>query len=129
MAEYFLELTLPYAIKGYVICAETHPMIDLVWDTYNSIFSHLDAKKAAIEADHNDWRRPLLPVILAAKQKLTKYFDKTKEKLGDLYNFGTILNPMTKLEVYELEDWGLEERLRFRTSFVEKFKEEYEEPD
>jgi hypothetical protein len=54
MAEYFLELTFSYAINGYGICAETHPTIDLVWDTYHSIFHHLDANKATIEDDPNN---------------------------------------------------------------------------
>ncbi len=38
LAEYLLVLTFPFAIKGYTICAETHPTINLVWNTYNSLF-------------------------------------------------------------------------------------------
>jgi hypothetical protein len=49
LAEYVLVLTYPIAIKGYTICAETHPTISLVWDTYNSLFQHLEDKKKLLE--------------------------------------------------------------------------------
>ncbi len=40
LVEYLLVLTYSFAIKGYTICAESHPTIHLVWDTFTSPFQH-----------------------------------------------------------------------------------------
>jgi hypothetical protein len=56
MAKYVVMLTLPYALKGYSVCAESHPTIDLVWGTYNSLFEHLEAERAAMLSSTDEWK-------------------------------------------------------------------------
>jgi hypothetical protein len=83
LAEYLLVLTYPFAIKGYTMCAESHPTINLVWDTYNSVFQHLEDEMMFLE-NHPSFRHSMLVrAIDAAYKKLSKYYQQTANDLGD----------------------------------------------
>jgi hypothetical protein len=56
MAKYVVSLTLPYDLKGYSVCTESHPTIDLVWGTFNSLFEHLKAERTAMESSVEEWK-------------------------------------------------------------------------
>jgi hypothetical protein len=79
-----------------------------------------------LETSTIDWKQRLLPAINAAKTKLSKFYNKTLKELGDFYNFGTILNPMVKLEMYRSHEWGWQYVKRYRADFLKNFKDLYD---
>ncbi len=83
LAENLLVLTYSFAIKDYTICAETHPTINLVWDTYNSLFQHLQDEKMFLEDYSSFQLLMLVHAIDAAYKKLSKYYQQTAKDLGN----------------------------------------------
>ncbi len=128
LAEYLLVLTYPFAIKGYTICAETHPTINLVWDTYNSLFQHLEDEKMFLE-NHPSFRHSMLVrAIDAAYKKLSKYYQQTAKDLGDYYNLGNILNPSCKATTYDSSTWGPHFAAKYKQDFLDAFNKDYATP-
>ncbi len=125
LAEYLLVLTYPFAIKGYTICAETHPTIHLVWDTYTSLFQHLEDEKVFLQQQPAGGNLELVRAIEAAHEKLSKYYTKTRGKKGDFYNFGNILDPSSKTSTYESDDWTPDDARKYREDFVRKYENHY----
>lgn len=73
LAQYFLVLIYPFAIKGYTICAKMHPIINLVWDTYNSLFQNLEDKKETLKKVKSLCHSTVIWAIEAVNSKLAKY--------------------------------------------------------
>ncbi len=118
---YVVILGLSYALKGYSVCTETHLTIDLVWGTYDLLFTHLEVERAAMLSSANQWGRNLVPALDAAKNKLSTYYKKTHDKYAYFYNFGTILNPMSELEICNSSAWGPKYARKFRADFIRRF--------
>jgi hypothetical protein len=107
-AEYLIQLTQPYALRTAAIGVKKTPTIDKVWETYNSIISHLEESRRILQGKRRKWKHNLIPALDAAKEKLTTYYKNTADEHGAFYNFGNILNPRQKNSTYRNADWGKE---------------------
>ena len=76
--EYLVELMHPYATQGAALSASVRPTIDLVWEKYNLLFDHLDKQKAKLQRKSHTWKKQLLPALEAAKDKLSSYYEETR---------------------------------------------------
>ncbi len=95
LVKYLLILTYPFAIKGYTICAEIHTSINLMWDTYNSLFQHLDDEKETLENNPSFHWSTLIHEINAAY----KSFRNALSKLRNTWVTITILAAFSILAI------------------------------
>jgi hypothetical protein len=125
LAEYLLVLTNPFAINGYTMCAETHPTISLVRNTYNSLFQHLEDEKMFIEDHFSFQHSMLIRAIDAAYKKLSKYCQQMANDLGDYYNLGNILNTSCKATIYDSSTWSPNFPAKYKQNFFDAFNKDY----
>jgi hypothetical protein len=74
---------------------------------YNTLFDFLDEMSSDfIEDPRNndrvDWPAIVLSAANRGKDKLSKYYSKTNEERGFIFNYATILDPSQKLSAYEV---------------------------
>jgi len=80
------------------------PQIRFIWMMYNSLFDFLDQMTEELD-DHHDqdqeWPEVVREAAEKGREKLRKYYSKTDEERGYLFNCATILDPTQKLTAYE----------------------------
>ncbi len=123
--EYLVKLMKPYAMHGATLSAAVQPTIDMVYEKYNSIFDHLDAKKNKLQLKQQAWKKQLLPALEAARSKLSFYYAMTKGELGEMYNIGNMLNPSQKNSIYCRREWEPESYAKLTKAFVAYFQQHY----
>jgi hypothetical protein len=87
-----------------MIWAETHPTIHLVWDINTSLFQYLKDKKVFLQQQPASGNLELVRAIKVAHNKLSMYYNKTRGKNGNFYNFGNIHDPSSKMSTYKSDD-------------------------
>lgn len=125
--KYIAQLAKPFALYGLTVGGSTTPTIQKVFNTYNSIFDHLDEKKRRLEKKRTPWKRGLLDAVEAGRSKLQKYYGETGGDSGLLYNLGAILDPAKKLETYESGCWEPHWRDYYKEQFVESYNKAYKD--
>jgi hypothetical protein len=80
------------------------PQIQHIWQMYNRLFDFLDSMNTELDEDstNNDWPTVVKAAADKGKEKLSKYYSKTDEERGFLFNCATILDPTQKLTVYDV---------------------------
>jgi hypothetical protein len=101
LAEYFIVLTYSFAIKGYTICAATHPTINLVWDIHKSLIQQFEDEKMFLENHPSFQYLMLVHAIDAAYKKLSMYYQQSANDLGGYYNLGNIFNISKRVATYD----------------------------
>jgi hypothetical protein len=85
---------------GTTLEASVHQMFQL----YNWLFEQLESAQRIwkAKARHSKYAEELVQAIQAACEKLAEYYGKTEGDTGTFYNLAAILNPSTKLSLYEV---------------------------
>lgn len=83
------------------------PQVPYIWLMYNRLFDFLDQIKVDIGvnldvADPTTWPDVVKAAAERGRQKLSKYYSRTYDEQGFLFNCGTILDPTQKLNAYEV---------------------------
>jgi hypothetical protein len=83
------------------------PHIPYIWLMYNRLFDFLDQMTEELGEDSNNLENTEWPSVVRAaaekgRSKLTKYYSRTGEEQGFLFNCATILDPTQKLTAYEV---------------------------
>ncbi len=96
-----------------------------MWDTFNSLFQHLEDEKEARKKVQSHRNSTPVRVIDAAHGKLAKYYGQTTHELGDFFNFGNILNPNCNTTTYDGKDWDPELDAKYRANFLNAYERRY----
>lgn len=83
------------------------PQIPYIWMMYNRLFDFLEKIEQELGEDLNHEENTEWPEVVKAaaekgRLKLTKYYSRTGEEQGFLFNCATILDPTQKLTAYEV---------------------------
>jgi len=82
------------------------PQIQYIWLMYNRLFDFLELMTNELGEDSNalddsEWPEVVRLAALKGRMKLSKYYSRTGEEQGFLFNCATILDPSQKLTTYE----------------------------
>lgn len=84
------------------------PLIRHIWRMYNALFDFLDQMTQELGSDGvddsegHDWPQVVRDAAGKGRAKLSKYYAKTDQQRGFLFNCATILDPTQKLTAYEV---------------------------
>jgi hypothetical protein len=81
------------------------PQIPFIWLMYNRLFDFLDKMTDELgeeTVDAIEWPSIVQAAAEIGRAKLTKYYAKTDEEQGFLYNVATVLDLTQKLTAYEV---------------------------
>ena len=84
------------------------PLIPYTWLMYNRLFDFLDEMTQELGEDSNhaestEWPEIVRTAAEKGKTKLSKYYSRTGDEQGFLFNCATILDPTQKLTIYEVD--------------------------
>jgi hypothetical protein len=99
-----LKILQPFSLFTTAIGTTLDVSIHQIFQLYNWLFEQLEAAKETwkTKARNSKYADELLRAIEAAHNKLAEYYGKTDGDSGTFYNLGAILNPSTKLSLYEV---------------------------
>lgn len=82
------------------------PQIQHVWLMYDMLFDYIETMSSGLDDDTErqptEWPSVVEAAVQEGKKKLSKYYARTSEDRGLLYNCGVILDPTTKLTIYKV---------------------------
>lgn len=83
------------------------PQANYIWLMYNRLFDFLDEMTEQLgdetnHADNTEWPDVVKAAAAMGRSKLTKYYSRTGQVQGFLFNCATILDPSQKLTAYEV---------------------------
>jgi hypothetical protein len=84
------------------------PLIQHIWLMYNRLFDFLDQMTEELgdnpsSSDNPEWPEVVRAAAEKGRVKLSKYYSKTGDEQGFLFNCAAILDPTQKLTVYEVD--------------------------
>ena len=99
-----LKILQPFSLITTAIGTTLDVSIHQIFQLYNWLFEQLEAAKETwkTKARNSKYADELLRAIEAAHNKLAEYYGKTDGDSGTFYNLDAILNPSTKLSLYEV---------------------------
>jgi hypothetical protein len=105
-----LKILQPFSLITTAIGTTLDVSIHQIFQLYNWLFEQLEVAKETwkTKARNSKYADELLRAIEAAHNKLAEYYGKTDGDSGTFYNLGAILNPSTKLSLYEVSSSLLE---------------------
>jgi len=127
--EYLIELSLPYCQLGNAIAKTKSVTIHNVFPVYDRLFIHLSESIAWLQRKQEPWKRSIVRGLIAAKDKLHKYYSKTYERQGDMAAIATILSPDLKLSAFDNITWEAEWRQIYKDQFIEFYYDNYDEAE
>lgn len=77
------------------------PSIHRVYAVYNALFDHLEKYEQLLQRKRVGWKRQVHRAILAAHDKLKKYYSDTQGARGSIFGIATILNPTCKTTFFQ----------------------------
>ena len=106
--EYLIELSLLYCQLGNAIAKTKSVTVHNVFPIYDSLFNHLRDSIARLKQKKDAWKRSILMGLIAARDKLHKYYSRTYGQRSDLAAIATILSPDLKLSAFDNITWEAE---------------------
>jgi len=99
-----LKILQPFSLITTAIGTTLDVSIHQIFQLYNWLFEQLEVAKETwkTKARNSKYADELLRAIEAAHNKLAEYYGKTDGDSGTFYNLAAILNPSTKLSLYEV---------------------------
>jgi hypothetical protein len=122
--EYLIELTHPFFSFTQGLSESSGPTIHKAFQIYNSIFDHLEDYITKLERKRIPWKVQLRNALIAAKEKLQKYYQQTSTIQGYVFAIATILSPAIKLTIFSQPEWQDSEdwEAKYRQAFIEVYK-------
>jgi hypothetical protein len=75
--------------------------IHSVFLVYRKLLEHIERSNESLRNKTTPWKRGMYDALLAARQKLKEYYEKTYRDHGFLYGTGTLLAPQYKLCAFD----------------------------
>jgi len=93
------------------------PQIQYTWLMYNRLFDFFDEMEKDLTTnieyqEDTEWPLIVRTAVKRGQRKLSKYYGKTENQRGLLFNCATILDPTQKLSTYEVLYHGLLSRFK-----------------
>jgi hypothetical protein len=128
-AEVLLMFLLPFKrCTARFECNSGQTEIDCVFFAYNTMYDHIDDVKAKLESNTGIGALPCAKYMLKAISEmevvLKKYYQKTA--FPTVYADGMILNPRSKLIIFEDEAWADTSADEYSNACRRRFVEEYD---
>ncbi|KAF4219054.1 hypothetical protein CNMCM5878_003909 [Aspergillus fumigatiaffinis] len=98
--DYLLQLTKPFFQFTMALMKTRDVTIHSVFLVYRKLLEHIESSTQSLSRKTTPWKRAMYDALLAAKQKLRDYYDKTYRDHGFLYATGTMLAPQYKLSAF-----------------------------
>lgn len=98
--DYLLQLTKPFFQFTMALMKTKDITINSVFLVYRKLLEHIEKSTQSLNKKKMPWKRAMYDALLAAKQKLRDYYDKTYRDHGFLYATGTMLAPQYKLSAF-----------------------------
>ncbi|KAI2913801.1 hypothetical protein CBS147320_10459 [Aspergillus niger] len=99
--DYFLQLTKPFFQFTMALMKTKDVTIHSVFLVYRKLLEHIERSNQRLSNKTTPWKRAMYNALLAAKQKLKEYYEKTYRDHGFLYGTGTLLAPQYKLCAFD----------------------------
>ena len=129
-AEVLLMFLLPFKrCTACFECNNSSPEIDYVFFAYNMMYDHMDDVKSKLESGTGIGALPCAKYMLDAIGEMEKVLKKyyTKTLFPTVYGNGMILNPRTKLIIFEEESWADTSAEEYSNACRRRFLEQYEQ--
>jgi hypothetical protein len=110
---YVISVLEPFFRYTLLVSSYKQPTLFLAWIIYNRLFTHLETLETYLQKKHLPWKISIRSVVQSFIQKLQQYYAKTTYPRGLLYNLGTVLNPVQKLDPYKRDEWGPEYYIQY----------------
>lgn len=98
------------------------PQVQFIWLMYNRLFDFLDQMIEGLGEDSEnrdiEWPAIVKGAAEKGRAKLSKYYSKTDEERGYLFNCATILDASQKLTAYEDDSWEAHDKHMYRQQFL-----------
>ncbi|RAR14477.1 AC transposase [Stemphylium lycopersici] len=99
------------------------PQIQHIWLMYDRLFDFLDNMTAELDEDLDnqdatEWPDIVKTAAQRGRAKLSKYYAKTDDERGFLFNCATVLDPTTKLSLYEEDGWEVQDNLSYEVEDI-----------
>jgi len=104
--DYLIQLTKPFFQFTMALMKTRDVTIHSVFLVYRKLLEHIDSSISRLKKKSTPWKQSMHDALLAAKQKLADYYNKTYRDHGFLYAIGTILAPQYKLSVFAEDEWS-----------------------
>jgi hypothetical protein len=99
--DYLLQLTKPFFQFTMALMKTEDVTIHSVFLVYRKLLEHIERSNQCLRSKTTPWKRAMYDALLAAKQKLKEYYEKTYRDHGFLYGTGTLLAPQYKLCAFD----------------------------
>lgn len=128
--EMLMTILLPFKRANVKLQKTSHPRIDHVFWTYETLFNRIDKLKATLGHTHNrykPWCQALLIAVDSLFTKLSKYYAKTEKPF--VYSDSVILEPSGKLLLFEQPTFEPHFKEQYRTACRKRYMDHYDNPD
>ncbi|KAI2964925.1 hypothetical protein CBS147323_6033 [Aspergillus niger] len=127
--DYLLQLTKPFFQFTMALMKTRDVTIHSVFLVYRKLLEHIEKSTRVLSRKTTPWKRAMHDALLAAKQKLREYYDKTYRDHGFLYATGTMLAPQYKLSAFGDTEYSKchSETLRTYRSYLRKGFHQYQQ--
>ncbi|KAL3258479.1 hypothetical protein ABHI18_006016 [Aspergillus niger] len=127
--DYLLQLTKPFFQFTMALMKTRDVTIHSVFLVYRKLLEHIEKSTRSLSRKTTPWKRAIHDALLAAKQKLREYYDKTYRDHGFLYATGTMLAPQYKLSAFGDTEYSKchSETLRTYRSYLRKGFHQYQQ--
>lgn len=104
-----LQILQPFSRITTAIGNTLAPSIHQMFQLYNWLFEQLESAEETwkTKACHSPYADELVQALQAAREKLAEYYGKTEGDTGTFYNLAAVLDPSTKLSLYEVSSYSL----------------------
>jgi hypothetical protein len=80
--------------------------IHSVFLVYRKLLEHIERSNRKLKKKTTPWKKDMHTALLAARQKLKEYYEKTYRDHGFLYGTGTLLAPQYKLSAFDDREYS-----------------------
>jgi hypothetical protein len=102
--EYLIKLTSVFNSVTQTIGRSQSPSIHEVYETYDTLLTHLDKEIQRLTHKSDSWKKSLRNSLEAAKEKLQSYFEKlgVDQSLEEAYAFSWLLHPAYRQNAFSM---------------------------
>jgi len=99
--DYLLQLIKPFFQFTMALMKTKDVTIHSVFLVYRKLLEHIEESNQRLKKKTTPWKRNMYEALIAARQKLRDYYEKTYRDHGFLYGTGTLLAPQYKLCAFD----------------------------
>ncbi|KZN87744.1 Zinc finger BED domain-containing protein DAYSLEEPER [Penicillium chrysogenum] len=104
--DYLVHLTKPFFRFTMALMKTKDVTIHSVFLVYRKLLEHIERSNRKLRKKTTPWKKDMYTALLAARQKLKEYYEKTYRDHGFLYGTGTLLAPQYKLSAFDDREYS-----------------------